>query len=326
MTGTETCSPRHSPGLGPGAGPDRDRPAALLMMRSARRPPSCGTVPGGSCFAVDDGAQVDVAGLGAGRRRDGAARRGRPWFNGLFRPPRAGPFRARTPLADTALVGRGASATDGMQDNIVAAMLALPLKAFLDLAGPSLSSGAWRVGVPTCLAALRPGVGRGRGISARLGPRRLPGGTRRGDNRPGRSALGRGPKRLAGTPSVLLAPLGGWTAAQLSWLAGPASRGRRARDHAPGASVVPAAPGRPRPGVLREAAGLGFGTGRGVAVAAGVPGSAPGRPRGAPAALADVAGGNAGGVSRRALAGTGSCTSGGCGRTLRATRCHRGST
>jgi precorrin-3B synthase len=243
-------------------------------------------LPGRFLFAVDDG-RGDVAGLGADVTA--TVRPGGAVVNGLS--VGGGPGRDAGASA-----GAGASVPAGLRDSVVAAMLAFA-EAFLDQRA-ELSAAAWRV------ADLPGGAERVRAaVAARLGLADVgekdageagareeagPGSTARPVGLVAGEAAGRGagaaaPVRDDGDVSVvLLAPLGRLTSAQLTWVADrAAARGARVT---PWRSVVlPQLPGAA--GVLRDAAGLGFGTDeaspwRRVTACAGRPGCA--------SALADV--------------------------------------
>jgi precorrin-3B synthase len=204
--------------------------------------PRLAELSGRFLFAVDDG-RGDVAGLGADViatvRPDGAV------VNGLS--VRQAGVAGNDVLADGAL-STGSAETRGMRDDIVAAMLACA-EAFLDLRA-ELGSAAWRV------ADLPGGAERVRAaVSARLGLAACP--EERGAATTARP-VGLVAAQEPGRGSVvLLAPLGRLTAAQLSWVADRVA-GREARI-TPWRSVV--LPGlADAAAVLREAAGLGFGT------------------------------------------------------------------
>jgi precorrin-3B synthase len=157
---------------------------------------------------------------------------------------------------------------DGQWGHAVAAMLACA-EAFLDLRA-EVDSGAWRI------ADLPDGPERVRAlVAARLGLAAAPEETLA--TRTARP-VGLVAGQEAGEGSVvLLAPLGRLTAAQLSWVA-DCLAGRRAARVTPWRSVV--LPGlADAAGVLREAAGLGFGVDEGspwlrVSACAGRPGCA----------------------------------------------------
>jgi precorrin-3B synthase len=236
--------------------------------------PRLAELSGRFLFAVDDG-HGDVAGLGADVvatvRTDSAV------VNGLC------VRRPDVPVAP----GTGADGVpDGLRDDIVTAMLACA-EAFLDLRAAHGGT-AWRI------ADLPGGPGRVRAaVSARLG---LP--TDRAEPRP--AAVTRPVGLIApqsaragresaasvrddpGLSAVLLAPLGRLTAAQLTWVAGQLAD-RDARITPWRSVVLPRLDDAAR--VLREAAGLGFGTDAAspwlrVTACAGRPGCA--------SALADV--------------------------------------
>jgi precorrin-3B synthase len=246
-------------------------------------------LPGRFLFAIDDG-RGDVAGLGADViatvQPDGAA------VNGLS----AG-----------GLSGRGAGAGDRvpahLRDSVVTEMLAFA-EAFLDQRA-QLGSTAWRIAdLPDGAARVRAAVAARLGLpdvggedvggeaetSAAAGTRDEPGlaAAARPVGLVARAVAGGGAGEAAAVRDdgegsvVLLAPLGRLTAAQLSWVA--ARAGERDARVTPWRSVV-----LPQladaAGVLRDAAGLGFGTDdaspwRRVTACAGRPGCA--------SALADV--------------------------------------
>jgi precorrin-3B synthase len=160
-----------------------------------------------------------------------------------------------------------------MRDAVVAAMLACA-EAFLDLRA-ELGSGAWRV------TDLPGGAERVRAaVSARLGLAACP--EERGAATTARP-VGLIAAQEAGRDSVvLLAPLGRLTAQQVSWIADRLA-GQAARITPWRSVVLPHL--ADAPAVLREAAGLGFGTDEAspwlrVTACAGRPGCA--------SALADV--------------------------------------
>jgi precorrin-3B synthase len=225
-------------------------------------------------FAVDDG-RGDVAGLGADVvatvSADGAV------VNGLS---------VRQPEVLDAPGSSAGGVPDGLRDDIVAAMLACA-EEFLDLRA-ARGGTAWRI------ADLPGGADRVRAaVSARLG---LP-----EDRAKSAPAAGTRPVGLiarqsvrggwesaesvrddSGLSVVLIAPLGRLTAAQLTWVAGQL-RERDARITPWRGVVLPYL--EDAAGVLREAAGLGFGTDEGspwlrLTACAGRPGCA--------SALADV--------------------------------------
>jgi len=237
--------------------------------------PRLAQLSGRFLFTVDDG-RGDVAGLGADVvatvRADSAV------VNGLS--------VRRADVTDSA-TGTGAGGVpDGLRDDIVTAMLA-GAEAFLDLrAAPGGT--AWRI------ADLPDGPGRVRAaVSARLGlpedqGELAPAAVTRPVGLIARRSAGGGAESAesvrndSGLSAVLLAPLGRLTAAQLTWVAD--QLGDRDARITPWRSVV-----LPRlddaAGVLREAAGLGFGTDEAspwlrVTACAGRPGCA--------SALADV--------------------------------------
>jgi precorrin-3B synthase len=225
-------------------------------------------------FAVDDG-RGDVAGLGADVvatvSADGAV------VNGLaVRQPE---------VLDATGSGTG-GVPDGLWDDIVAAMLACA-EEFLELRAAHGGT-AWRI------ADLPDGADRVRAaVSARLGlpedrAKSAPVAVTRPVGLIARQS-GRGARESAESVRddselsvVLLAPLGRLTAAQLTWVAGQLGE-RDARITPWRGVVLPHLPDAA--GVLREAAGLGFGTDEGspwlrLTACAGRPGCA--------SALADV--------------------------------------
>ena len=216
--------------------------------------PRLAELPGRFLFAVDDG-RGDVAGLGAdvvARLRPGGA-----VVNGLC-----------------------VRQADGLRDGIVAVSLACA-EAFLDLKA-ELGGTAWRV------ADLPGGPGRVRALAAaRLGlvaaTEELVAATEEAVAMTAARPFGLVAGREAGGGSVvLIAPLGRLTAAQLSWVADRVA-GRTARITPWRSVVLPDL--ADAAGMLREAAGLGFGTDEGspwlrVTACAGRPGCA--------SALADV--------------------------------------
>jgi precorrin-3B synthase len=260
-----------SPLAGLDGGPDLTAIVRALDAALCARARLAG-LPGRFLFAVDDG-RGDVAGLGAdviARVRADVA-----MVNGL-----AVPGAAR----DHAGTDHAAAA------DVVTVMLACA-EAFLDLRATEGGT-AWRI------ADLADGAERVRAaVAARLGlaagprPPAAPpvpvgsGGTGAPDGT-GEIALpiapaGR-PVGVVGTAAVLLAPLGRLTAAQLTWVADRVG-GRPARITPWRSVVVPDLPDAA--GVIREAAGLGFGVDTGspwlrVTACAGRPGCA--------SALADV--------------------------------------
>jgi precorrin-3B synthase len=191
--------------------------------------PRLAELPGRFLFAVDDG-RGDVAGLGADVvaevRADGAV------VNGL--------------AVASGGAAAGAGAAD-VADAVVSVMLACA-EAFLDEAADQGGT-AWRI------ADLEDGAERVRAaVAARLGlaaAGRPPGG---GESASGGTAVR--PVGIVGHAAVLLAPVGRLTAAQLDWLAGHVG-GRAARITPWRSVVLPDL--ADASGVLREAAGLGFG-------------------------------------------------------------------
>jgi precorrin-3B synthase len=224
--------------------------------------PRLAELSGRFLFAIDDG-RGDVAGLGA----DVVATVGPngAFVNGLAVPVAdplgvpAGRGQGQALDAGTADV-TGGSVTDSLRDGVVHVMLAFA-EAFLDLRA-ELGGSAWRVAdLPDGDERLRASVAARLGLSAAPEYR----GTA-ADTRPvGLIAheMTGGQQSVAsvrddhGCSVVLLAPLGRLTAAQLTWVA--ERLGQRVARITPWRSVVlphleDAA------GVLREAAGLGFGT------------------------------------------------------------------
>ena len=229
-------------------------------------------LPGRFLFAVDDG-RGDVAGLGAdviARVRADVA-----MVNGL-----AVPGAAR----DHAGTDHAAAA------DVVTVMLACA-EAFLDLRATEGGT-AWRIAdLPGGAERVRSAVAARLGLAAGPRPPATPpvpvgsGGTGApdgtGETAPPTAPAGR-PVGVVGTAAVLLAPLGRLTAAQLTWVADRVG-GRPARITPWRSVVVPDLPDAA--GVIREAAGLGFGVDAGspwlrVTACAGRPGCA--------SALADV--------------------------------------
>jgi precorrin-3B synthase len=220
-------------------------------------------LPGRFLFAVDDG-RGDVAGLGADVvaqvQADGAV------VNGLAAWG----------------AGRGQAGTDhAAGEDVVTVMLACA-EAFLDLRAAEGGT-AWRI------SDLADGAERVRAaVAARLGLAAVA-------QAPGVPAVPGGPAGPAGpaarpvgvvgpggTAAVLLAPLGRLTAVQLTWLADRVG-GRPARITPWRSVVLPDLPDAA--GLVRDAAGLGFGVDAGspwlrVTACAGRPGCA--------SALADV--------------------------------------
>jgi precorrin-3B synthase len=255
-----------SPLAGLDRGPDLTRIVRALDDALCARP-RLAELSGRFLFAVDDG-RGDVAGLGADvvatLRPDGAV------VNGLS--VRQADVPGNHVLASGA-PGVSSAGADGMRDGIVAAMLACA-ETFLDLRA-ELGSAAWRV------ADLPGGAERVRAaVSARLGLAACPGERSAATTaRPVGLVAAQEPGRGS---VVLLAPLGRLTAAQLSWVADRAA-GREARITPWRSVVLPHLDDAA--GVLREAAGLGFGTDEAspwlrVTACAGRPGCA--------SALADV--------------------------------------
>jgi precorrin-3B synthase len=209
-----------SPLAGLDGGPDLTGIVRALDAALCARP-RLADLSGRFLFAVDDG-RGDVAGLGA----DVVAtvRADDAVVNGLAVP------RGDTSAAD---------GTDSVTDNVVATMLACA-EAFLD---ENQGGAAWRI------ADLPDGAERVRtAVAARLGLGIVAQET-------GATSAAR-PVGLVRGAAVLLAPLGRLTADQLSWLADRVT-GRPARI-TPWRSVVLPGPADSG-GVLRDAAGLGFG-------------------------------------------------------------------
>jgi precorrin-3B synthase len=250
-----------SPLAGLDRGPDLTGIVRSLDAALCARP-RLAELPGRFLFAIDDG-RGDVAGLGADVvatvRANGAV------VNGLAVHAAGAPGRLR--------------------DGVVDVMLAFA-EAFLDLRA-ELGGTAWRV------ADLPDGAERGRAaVAARLGLAAAPGerGTATGARPVGlvaRETAGTGESAASvrddgRSSAVLIAPLGRLTAAQLTWVADRVA-GRAARVTPWRSVVLPDLDDAA--GVLRAAAGLGFGTDDGspwlrVTACAGRPGCA--------SALADV--------------------------------------
>jgi precorrin-3B synthase len=250
-----------SPLAGLDRGPDltgivRALDAALCVR------PRLAELSGRFLFAVDDG-RGDVAGLGADVvatiRTDGAV------VNGL--------------------------SVRGLRDAVVAAMIACA-EAFLDRRA-ALGSSAWRIAdLPGGAEPVRSVVAARLGLAAAQGEPIAGTPDARAAARPVglvvRQETGRGAESAAsvrddpGFSAVLLAPLGRLTSAQVSWVADRVA-GRAARITPWRSVVLPDLVDAS--GVLREAAGLGFGTDEAspwlrVTACAGRPGCA--------SALADV--------------------------------------
>ena len=236
--------------------------------------PRLAELSGRFLFAVDDG-RGDVAGLGADVvatvRADSAV------VNGLC--------VRRPDVADAA--GTGADGVpDRLRDDVVTAMLACA-EAFLDLRAAHGGT-AWRItdlpggpGQIRTAVSARLGLPEDRAEPAPATVTRPVGLVARQSGCGGRESA-ESVRDDPGLSVVLLAPLGRLTAAQLTWVAG--QLGDRDARITPWRSVV-----LPRlddaAGVLREAAGLGFGTDEAspwlrVTACAGRPGCA--------SALADV--------------------------------------
>ena len=215
-----------SPLAGLDGGPDLTAIVQGLDAALCARP-RLAELPGRFLFAVDDG-RGDVADLGADViaqvRADGAV------VSGLAVP-------------------QGGAAHDAAADTTVTVMLACA-EAFLDERAAQ-GGMAWRI------ADLADGPARVRAaVAARLGlaaaPR--PAGASRSPGGPASRPVGVvGP---GGTAAVLLAPLGRFTAAQLTWLADRV-RGRPARITPWRSVVLPDLPDAA--GLVRDAADLGFG-------------------------------------------------------------------
>jgi precorrin-3B synthase len=188
--------------------------------------PRLAELPGRFLFAVDDG-RGDVAGLGADVvatvRADGAV------VNGLG-------------------VGTAGGVPGKLRDDIAAAMLACA-EAFLELR-VELDLGAWRIAdLPAGPERVRALVAERLGLAAAPQETAASQATRPVGLTPGREG--------AGGSVVLLAPLGRLTSAQVSWVADHVVE--QAARITPWRSVVlPCLDDAA--GVLREAAGLGFGT------------------------------------------------------------------
>ena len=238
-----------SPLAGLDGGPDLTAIVRALDAALCARPRLAG-LPGRFLFAVDDG-RGDVAGLGADViarvRADGAV------VNGLA---------VRGAARDHAGTDHAAAA------DVVTVMLACA-EAFLDVRAAEGGT-AWRI------SDLADGAERVRdAVAVRLGLAAAP--------PPSTSLAPVGPAAPAGRPvgvvgtaAVLLAPLGRLTAAQLTWVASRVG-GRPARITPWRSVVLPDLPDAA--GVIREAAGLGFGVDAGspwlrVTACAGRPGCA----------------------------------------------------
>lgn len=247
-----------SPLAGLDRGPDLTEIVRALDAALCARP-RLAELSGRFLFAVDDG-RGDVAGLGADVvatvRTDGAVVNGlavhavgQAGNNGLA----GGASGAGTADADGGVPGR-------LRDDVVDVMLAFA-EAFLDLRA-ELGGSAWRVAdLPDGDRRVRAAVAARRGLAAGPQERGAATGTR---------PVGLVAREIAGggeTPAVvrddpgfsavLIAPLGRLTAARLTWVADRVA-GRAARI-TPWRSVV--LPDQAdAAGVLRAAAGLGFGT------------------------------------------------------------------
>jgi precorrin-3B synthase len=251
-----------SPLAGLDRGPDLTGIVGALDAALCARP-RLAELSGRFLFAVDDG-RGDVAGLGADVvatvRSDGAVVNGLAVHAAGQRVVLAGDDGLAGGASDADTADADAGVPGRLRDDVVDVMLAFA-EAFLDLrAGPGGS--AWRV------ADLPDGDGRVRAaVAARLG---LAAGPQERDAATGTRPVGLVPREIAGggeTPAivrddpgfsaVLIAPLGRLTAAQLTWVADRVA-GRAARI-TPWRSVV--LPDQAdAAGVLRAAAGLGFGT------------------------------------------------------------------
>jgi len=260
-----------SPLAGLDGGPDLTAIVQGLDAAMCARPRLAG-LPGRFLFAIDDG-HGDVAGLGADviaeMRADGVV------VNGLAVPG----------------AGRDHAGTDRPAGTGLVTVMLACAEAFLDVRAAEGDT-AWRI------ADLTNGPARVRAaVAARLGladaaqppvASPAPGGSGGTSGTVGTAALAGHAARpvgvvgLGGTAAVLLAPLGRLTAAQLTWLADRV--GRRPARVTPWRSVV--LPDLPdAAGLVRDAAGLGFGVDAGspwlrVTACAGRPGCA--------SALADV--------------------------------------
>jgi precorrin-3B synthase len=253
--------------------------------------PRLAGLPGRFLFAVDDG-RGDVAGLGADItatvQSDGAVvsglrvrAAGRSGQDAEADGPGAAPAAGFAADADGAGATRAGDVPPSLQGEVVAAMAACA-EAFLDLRA---DSGAWRVtDLPDGRQRVRALVASRLGLSA--APQETPTATAA---RPVGLIAGR---RAGEAAAVLIAPLGRLTTAQVNWVADRLTR--RAARITPWRSVV--LPGlADAAGVLREAAGLGFGTDAAspwlrLTACAGRPGCA--------SALADVQGDAAGFAAR----------------------------
>jgi precorrin-3B synthase len=250
-----------SPLAGLDRGPDLTGVVRALNAALCVRP-RLAEMSGRFLFAVDDG-RGDVAGLGADVvatiRTDGAV------VNGL--------------------------SVRGLRDAVVAAMIACA-EAFLDRRA-ALGSSAWRIAdLPGGAEPVRSAVAARLGLAAAQGEPVAGTPDARAAARPvglvARQETGGGAESAAsvrddpGFSAVLLAPLGRLTSAQVSWVADRVA-GRAARITPWRSVVLPDLVDAA--GVLREAAGLGFGTDEAspwlrVTACAGRPGCA--------SALADV--------------------------------------
>jgi precorrin-3B synthase len=251
-----------SPLAGLDRGPDLTGIVGALDAALCARP-RLAELSGRFLFAVDDG-RGDVAGLGADVvatvRSDGAVVNGLAVHAAGQRVVLAGDDGLAGGASDADTADADAGVPGRLRDDVVDVMLAFA-EAFLDLRA-GLGGSAWRV------ADLPDGDGRVRAaVAARLG---LAAGPQERDAATGTRPVGLVPREIAGggeTPAivrddpgfsaVLIAPLGRLTAAQLTWVADRVA-GRAARI-TPWRSVV--LPDQAdAAGVLRAAAGLGFGT------------------------------------------------------------------
>jgi precorrin-3B synthase len=286
-----------SPLAGLDGGPDLTAIVQGLDAALCARP-WLAELPGRFLFAVDDG-RGDVAGLGADVaarvRADGAVVNGlavRGAGRGQAGRGQAGRGQAGRGQAGRGQAGRGHAGADRPAATDVVTVMLACAEAFLDLRAAEGGT-AWRI------SDLADGPSRVQAaVAARLGlaaVSQLPAASPAPAGSDGPAAPGALADRPAGlvsrpvgvvgpggTAAVLLAPLGRLTAAQLTWLAGRVG-GRPARITPWRSVVLPDLPDAA--GLVRDAAGLGFGVDGGspwlrVTACAGRPGCA--------SALADV--------------------------------------